>query len=443
MNRTVICIVMLVAAVFSLAFCDSVDAAAAGLEIVTENDGTVVVGDLALMPEGEAARVYENEGLKLLVPLEYDDLVLIETPLEDPDGTLFTAAEKASIEAAGGQDGAGALFSICRIDEEQMRRMRCYDMSGSEIFAADLNGNYYVFRHPTDVRFVRENYEDIDADMQQWTELNEWAWNSVRSTFTETNEGLTEARFGNSELEIYLARICWMDETGYTLSTTEFGPKEPADVDPCPFAEKLMNGVVYETLDTEEAPDGEYVVLNLPESGYRFDFFLMEGKENLIRQVWGDGNELLYRADFDDETVKAADVMRDWYDTLVADETMRELGYTPDALLGVWTEKMAGRGEITISRAEEPETYSVEIRWPGSAVESCYWTMTAHVAGCNCIRYENGTMATVIVDENGNDHMTTDYTDGTGSFSLLSTNELVWQDNTGHAGDDAVFVSAG
>lgn len=32
-------------------------------------------------------------------------------------------------------------------------------------------------------------------------------------------------------------------------------------------------------------PDGEYVVLSLPDEELRFDFFRAEGKENLIREV--------------------------------------------------------------------------------------------------------------------------------------------------------------
>ena len=64
----------------------------------------------------------------------------------------------------------------------------------------------------------------------------------------------------------------------------------------------------------EEAPDGEYVVLNFPEVGTRFDFFLMEGKENYIREV-NDGSdyETLYLAAFDDAETRATDVMREWY----------------------------------------------------------------------------------------------------------------------------------
>ena len=322
--KKLLCIILAVVLMCAL----SVSAFAEGTGAATDGD-KIVIDNLALLPEGEAAVVYENEGMKLLIPLEYDELLVTEVPENSPDGTLFTVSEKASVEAAGGE------------------------MSGNEIFARDADENYYVYRHPTDVRFFRESYENVETDMQIWSELNEWAWGTVRDSFVKENGSLTAERYGNSELEICLARICFADETGYTISTTEFGPKEPGLVDPIPFAGRLMNGVSYELVDGEEAPDGEYVVLNFPEIGCRFDFFRMEGKENYIRWVWGEDYELLYRAVFDDEAVKASEVMSEWYDALVIDEEMRALGFRPDDLVGTWSEKIAGRGVITITKGGE------------------------------------------------------------------------------------------
>ncbi len=434
--KKLLCIILAVVLMCTL----SVSAFAEGTGAATDGD-KIVIDNLALLPEGEAAVVYENEGMKLLIPLEYDELLVTEVPENSPDGTLFTVSEKASVEAAGGEDGAGRLFSIVRISKEKMQEMRCDDMSGNEIFARDADENYYVYRHPTDVRFFRESYENVETDMQIWSELNEWAWGTVRDSFVKENGSLTAERYGNSELEICLARICFADETGYTISTTEFGPKEPGLVDPVPFAGRLMNGVSYELVDGEEAPDGEYVVLNFPEIGCRFDFFRMEGKENYIRWVWGEDYELLYRAVFDDEAVKASEVMSEWYDALVIDEEMRALGFRPDDLVGTWSEKIAGRGVITITKGEAPDTYEVEIGWSAGATESCCWRMTAKPAACNAIRYEDGSMTTIVLDDNGGDTETVNYTGGTGVFRLNSTNELVWEDETGHAGDDTLFIN--
>ena len=74
-----------------------------------------------------------------------------------------------------------------------------------------------------------------------------------------------------------------------------------------------MNGVTYEYTD-EEAPDGEYLVLSFPEEGTRFDFFLMEGKENCIREVHeGSDYETMFLATFDDAETRATDVVKEWY----------------------------------------------------------------------------------------------------------------------------------
>ena len=128
-------------------------------------------------------------------------------------------------------------------------------------------------------------------------------------------------------------------------------------------------------------------------------------------------------------------------DALVIDGEMRALGYQPDSLVGTWSEKSAGRGVITITKGEAPDTYLVEIGWSGGAAESCFWQMTAKPAACNSIRYEDGSMITIVLDENGGETETVNYSDGTGVFRLNSTNELQWEDETGHAADDTVFIS--
>ena len=49
--------------------------------------------------------------------------------------------------------------------------------------------------------------------------------------------------------------------------------------------------------------------------------------------------------------------------------------------------------------------------------------MTAKPAACNAIRYEDGSMTTIVLDDNGGDTETVNYTGGTGVFRLNSTNE--------------------
>ena len=133
------------------------------------------------------------------VPKEYYDLVyrISHAIGDDEDGILVTYSERASRDAAEamGQDpdetGAGELFSIGRVSEEEAEKLRSEDLGFAEVFAKDGNGKYYVYYHPTDVRFVRETPEQMQADQEQWTALNEWAWNHVRDDILQNSEGLT------------------------------------------------------------------------------------------------------------------------------------------------------------------------------------------------------------------------------------------------------------
>lgn len=267
--------------------------------------------------EQKEAAVFEKDGYKLTVPAEYADLVVVDTEAED---LLFSVSEKASLEADD-TEGSGWLFGVSVVDEARLHEMLTADMSGADVFARDGEGNYYIFCHPTDVRIAREG-EITEADSEQWAALCEWAA-GMKETFAAEN-GLETYVRTNTDLDIYLSRVAYLDDVQYTISTTQFGPKEPGDVDKTPFVEKLLNNVTFESTD-QEAPDGEYTVLALKDGDMdvRIDFFSADG--NLIRVVtsFADGeetitNESLYTAHYADGTTVAGDVMQAWYDALVA-----------------------------------------------------------------------------------------------------------------------------
>ena len=273
--------------------------------------------------ETDAAEMkeYTNGGMVLAVPSEYDDLLLVDMP--EDGSALFTVAEKASVEAgkARGVDedaGLGALFSIETADEETVQKMLCGDMSGMDVFAVGEDGTYYLSCHPTDVRLEFAEGADQDAAMKQWEMLNTWAGEKMKEDFIAANPGLTEKFFGNTDLDITLARIAYEDFKDYTVSTLEFGPMEPKDVDPAPFLKRL-EGMDMNYTD-EEFPDGEYAVLALPEENKRFDFSFGSGGENYVREVitYDDGEEMetVYKAAFPDAETKASAVMEDWYHAL-------------------------------------------------------------------------------------------------------------------------------
>ncbi|MBQ9720836.1 MAG: hypothetical protein IJV64_09105 [Oscillospiraceae bacterium] len=146
--------------------------------------------DGSAAPAGETGKVYTHDGLKLTIPTEYTDLLVVNTERDD---VLFSVSEKASIEAANamGEDtqGAGWLFSISAVSKAERDEMVGH-LLNDEIFAKDENDVYYVYSPASDVTLVREQYDNMEEDMKQWTALNEWAWNSARDAFIREN-GLT------------------------------------------------------------------------------------------------------------------------------------------------------------------------------------------------------------------------------------------------------------
>ena len=271
------------------------------------------------VPQEAEFVMLENDGLKLPIPAALQDAVVTEVPEKDERNVLFSVSEKASIEAAEANgenaDGAGWLFSIRCIDQAGLDEMRTGDMFGDRPFAKDENGNIYVLCLPTDVRMVRENYDNMEEELKDFEVLVQWAGETVPEMFIEEN-GLTPITVGNTDLDITLARIAFDPETEYILSTTQFGELEPKDADAAPFLEKLMNDVTFVPANDAEAPDGEYVVLRIPGENVRFDFFSNDS-ENLVREVWEDLDaEALYRAEFADGTSSVTKIMQEWYDAL-------------------------------------------------------------------------------------------------------------------------------
>lgn len=271
-----------------------------------------------LMKDAEKApNVYDYGAISIVIPKEYEERLYreISATADDEDGEIIKVSELASREAAEamGEDpeGAGELFSIVRVSEDKLHEMMTGDMSGQEVFAEDQNGKYYLYCHPTDVRYYRATPEEMAEDQEEWTELNEWAYGSVRDDIISNTEGLLPVSYTNTALDIALARILYQNEKNYTVSTTEFGPLEPGDVDAKPYAERLMEGgFVY--AEDAEVPDGEYVVLDFPEDGVRFDFFKSE--PDIVREVHEDYETLYVRASLGVDS--NADIMQEWYDAL-------------------------------------------------------------------------------------------------------------------------------
>ena len=123
-------------------------------------------------------------------------------------------------------------------------------------------------------------------------------------------------------------------------------------------------------------------------------------------------------------------------------DEMALLGYTPDSLVGTWAEKIAGRGTISIEK-ETDNLFRVQINWGSSANEMYVWTMTASPTASNILHYDDCRHSIITFADIGSDSETLVYENGTGEFTLLSTNELMWQDDVEQAGQDTLFVSEG
>lgn len=313
----------------SAAAAEAETASTAPAEAATEEAAETAATAMTNAAEtAEALTMIKNGDMVLPVPDEYLELLNIETPENDEEGILFKVYEKASVEAAAAngitEEGPGWLFDIGVISEEALKEALCEDMSGRTAFARAEDGSCYVFYHPTDVRLERASNEEMDEAMPQWGALNEWGA-AVQDEFVRCNGGLISEKHSNTSLDMYLARIAYKNDVEYTLSTLEYGHLKPGDVDPLPYAGQLINGVTFEYAEDEETPDGEYVVLTIPEDNVRYDFFYLEGKQNYVEEVRtfeGEGEDeeykTLYRGVFADEQTSATvnEIMDAWYGAL-------------------------------------------------------------------------------------------------------------------------------
>ena len=397
-----------------------------------------------LMEDAEnEPEIYEFGPVSVAIPQEYSELVYkdIKAIGDGDDGIFITVSERASREAAEkmGEDpeGAGVLFSIGRVSEAELHDLLCGDMSGAEVFAKDENGKYYIYYHPTDVRFMRETPEQMTADQEIWTELNTWAYGSVREAIILNSEGLTPVSFTNTDLDIDLARVLYKDGTKYTVSTNEFGPLEPGSVDAKPYVEALLS-VGFEYAEGKEAPDGEYVVLSFPDEDVRYDFFYADG--NLVREVRGE-NETLYKCAYPDEDITCNEVMQGWYYAIAESAGKKKASTELDPFIGSWAEKIAGRGMLTIEKSVAPDKVEIEASWPDSASVMNTWKITASLAEDGKLVYKNGVHTVTEFGEDGTGDVTDFTSDESGTFAVSEAGELTWTaEAVASDGEGAVFI---
>ena len=149
--------------------------------------------------------------------------------------------------------------------------------------------------------------------MDQWSTLSEWA-GGVPEAFRAENEGLEAFTVSDTDLDGLLARAAYQDDASFTISATAYGEQQPGGVKKSAYFDQLLDGTVFELWENGSAPDGEYIVLNLPDENVQLRFYLSE--PNTIGVVREDQVDY-YVARFADKSVKAVDIMQSWYDALV------------------------------------------------------------------------------------------------------------------------------
>lgn len=145
-----------------------------------------------------AAHIEKNQNLSLEIPNDIFHLIRIETSAKADN--IFSVFELGSVEAAKKTgvyyEGAGWIFTVSRLSKDEIYQILQNDTSGIELFAYKGN-DYYIYQHPTDVRYMREDNEAMHRDQHIWTKVNDWAYNELRKNFVENNNliPITENEF--------------------------------------------------------------------------------------------------------------------------------------------------------------------------------------------------------------------------------------------------------
>jgi len=391
------------------------------------------VFSLALFASCNAEHIAKSQGLVLNIPDDIYPLIRIETSTDR--NNIFRISELGSIEAAKktGQDayGAGWIFTISKVSEKNLQNMLQNDMSGMELFACKDN-EYYLYNHPTDVRYIRENNDIMRRDQSVWTNVNGWAYGKVREKFIINNQ-LRPITADNSGVGIALAKVMYDKKANATITSLAAGKfKIPSNE-----AEKYLKDLVYDAkyqMTNENEPNGEYIVINLPKEMLRLKFYYRKDNKNYISQVYENSKPLVFTGDclyVKHPTTEIAKLYQ-----ALADRANKPTTHTGDVFIGAWHESIAGRGHIDIKKSGD--NYKIDIKWGESAFSTSFWNMTAKFKN-GALIYNDCEYKSVAYDEKKREKVTPHYKNGKGEFKILPSGELIWNDAMGGGGNDSVF----
>ena len=209
---------------------------------------------------------------------------------------------------------------------------------------------------------------------------------SCAACLAEADAGLT-VELAKELYDEYLGRILSEeDEINYYVGTAEYGMLAFSDVNPAEYIGWLQKADLV-AADIDEAPEGEYVFLNIPDH-CQFDFFLGEAEKNYVRLVlFGDTEKsILLQAVFpDDVYMTISGFVQMWVNELaVANGIQMEDEYDESALLpeSGWLLDSANGATWQCDRASlevipEEGGYKLLIQWASSYREQTEWTYAA------------------------------------------------------------------
>lgn len=104
---------------------------------------------------------------------------------------------------------------------------------------------------------------------------------------------------------------------------------------------------------------------------------------------------------------------------------------------GTYSESVAGRGRMDLTK--DGDSYTINVTWSGSAAEGGRWTFHGSFDANGVLTYSDCVCEHYMFDEDGNETVETDYTNGSGSLTY-SNGSITWQDDQEHVADGSVFV---
>jgi len=239
---------------------------------------------------------------------------------------------------------------------------------------------------------------------------------------------VAQAQSSDFGLENYLEQIWNGDITNYRIACTAFGTAVPnRDFSPQVYIQALMSGTSFQEAKAWDVPEGQYVVLELPDQDVRYEFYY-GGDGNIIQEV-ADGVKTVYRAKFSGKNLQACDIVESWGKEMYEQAPAAELS-------GLWVESIAKRATVNIT--QYGSTYDVAITWPNGAAEKILWQMTAVPSGSNTYTYDDCECIVRTYKPDGSFDERVRYKNGTGRFTLEG-NTLTWDDDVSERPEPAEF----